>query len=226
MHITTGRKLVVLVYDGPGKLSKILKENQDGTFGTTTYQCVAEAAILLESFFFVHYFSQNLNQTNIFVSNTTQFSSLEERLCRFLCAFHFHTNKSFEINITILSMNYVGKTLPFFDMNLIELLCNFGGLAIVGSQASDVTEKAVICENISSSAVFARSIVSSNSQTVIILYQYEKYSRVDAVIQLSVTVCKTIDLNPCLADQFTLNNTGIEFEHDFSHPFLNLLFSA
>ena len=136
LHTLSGKRIVVLVYDGPGKLSKILKRNQDGTFGTfgtTTYQCVGETVMFLESHLHVHYSSQNLNQTNIFVSNTTQFSSPEERLCRFLCTFHFHTKASFEINITILSMNYVGKILPFFDMNLIELSCNFGGLAIVGS---------------------------------------------------------------------------------------------
>ena len=42
-----------------------------------------------------------------------------------------------------------------------------------------------------------------------------------ALLQLSVTVWKSIDLNPCLDNQFTLDRTlkniGIEFEKDLVH---------
>ena len=230
LHFSSQRRRVVTVYDGPGKLSKTLKKDQNGKFETTTYQCVGEAIVPFDSQLYIIYSAQKVTSTSIFVSNTTRFSSSEEK-CQFLCAFHFNTKASFEINTTVLSMNYVGKTLLFLDINLIELSCSFGGLAIVGSSGSDAIEKAVICKNISSSAVFARNIVSSNSQTVIILYQYEKYSRVDATLQLSVTVCRSIDLDPCFLTSFVdlsdsvhyldeilkIKNTGIEYLFDEVH---------
>ena len=187
IHFNISRPNYYIVFDGPGFLSELLRNKQNHTLISSSFQCIIQLleemgpdeGISNTSF---SYFSQNLK-----VIQVIKLNKFQNNFIYFPKRKHFNTQiifvyarYSYHINVTI------SKYMSRLD---ISPHCSFGGL-----QFSENNEEA---RTTCSSSDIGKSFYSYNSSLTLAYYQYKKYDRVQIELQLSQTACKHIKVNVC-----------------------------
>ena len=83
----------------------------------------------------------------------------------------------------------------------------FGGFAIFDFASDKFKETLLLCNKYSNSSLFEashhqRSIFSSNSSIIIVLYQYKKYSAMQFTVSIHLTSCAGLKIHPCSLRNF------------------------
>ena len=189
--------LCYFMYDGPGSRTAILNPEVNHNmyvmaFSCSSFQCFVKILTNFSTSGFGHYYSipllvassnEILNDTHITLHGYT---------CRPLpCVVKLWTKSSFQVNASIFRVSYKSITLYRPD-------CMYGGLYIF--QGNNI-DNGPLCQDINMPSLISRSYVSKNSSLLVILYNYEKYSDINATIRISLTKCK-----PVMFSQYDFKN--------------------
>ena len=160
----------IVVYDGPGLLSSKLQAKR-GQFLCSTFQCFVQ--ILLTSSRPFSYFAKRLKPyLELSVHNIT---NLTFKCKASPCFLLLSTQNISQLNVTITSMEYQGKTLD-------KVSCIYGGLVGVEQFGRKYQESVALCENYRFG--HERSFDSSGSLMTILLYLYLNYCKINGTLIL------------------------------------------
>lgn len=196
-------KLKFLVFDGPGILSPHRSFFDKKVINMSSFQCFLQ---LCETFDktrhdtafaeVVKYFPITAPLSHIDVSQQTKVhhfytnSSLFSP-SNFLKSFHVQTETELQLNLTVLQMQFTG---------LSSSSCKYGGLAVydkVRLHSQEANDQRAHSFSLCNTIKLQRNTYSTNSDLLFVGYTYQKYSGIQAQIQLSTTPCKAIKLDLC-----------------------------
>ena len=211
-----------IVFNGPGFLSEVLKDNINQTVVSSTFQCIVQLlsmAINLISNFTFSYLSINIKVSPLMKLVQFQNSTiyLPQRKHLNIQIIHVYAKNNYQVNITI--SNY---------MSTIDISphCSFGGLHFL--EMIENQKDKTVC----SSSDIGRNFYSYNSSLTLVYYQYKNYDRVQIEVQVSQTSCKHIEVNvyhfynhcfyiltPCYYESFSRNekNCNLYLRNVSSH---------
>ncbi len=104
-----------------------------------------------------------------------------------LCVISFTTFHSQQINVTTTAMSFTVKS-TFSG-------CKYGGLVAIEKLNDKYLESNTLCTNHNGSENHNRSFYSHNSSLTLIMYQFFRYSKIEAVISVTKTECVTVPIN-------------------------------
>ena len=196
------------LYDGPGLLSKNLK-NSGHIYETSTFQCVLQ--ILTKDKLETEdepfrYTSKLVNFSRSLKISSNESSStmnLPTSLCpENYCAIFITSDEASQINITLQKTIYKGPT---------GEKCKYGGLVTGEEMRKGYTESLTICEPPGSVEHHGLTFFSKNSSLILLVYWYEHYSEILTTVRVSPTKCIAVQLDPCSVQQlchtvFNMNN--------------------
>ena len=187
-----------VVYDGPGFSSNliVLKSNVSKIISTSTFQCIIQLKIqssLRKYPNIIMYRSNYLNNNNsIFIdltNHTNMTVQLPNTMCLDnLCVVDVNTETDLQINVTFNKIVSEGIYNP---------TCKYGGIVTEEYLNNEYDENPTICQNHSGQIKQARSMYSSTSSLVLILYWYSMYQNIMASLTLSLTRCKPVTIDLC-----------------------------
>ena len=97
--------------------------------------------------------------------------------------------------------------------------CYFGGFAFFDFVSNKFEETLLMCNRYSNSSLFEtshdqRSIFSSNSSIIIVLYQYKEYSSMEFTASIHLTNCIGLKIHPCSLRNFKQHNEdSLSYSH-------------
>ncbi len=226
IDLTRERNVKIILFDGPGVLSK-KKRIESGDVETTSFQCVVQA---LQNFASLNlYFAQQKRHSTLKLSvlhQTTNTSVvLPNTECfQIICVLGVVTSEGFSINLTIFSFFFTGYS---------SLECTFGGLLIRNLADENGNHMGLpLCETDLSNR---RTFYSQSSSLSVVMYWFEPYITVNATITLSRTKCRGVPIdncqiiNVCESDRYYINYAEIchQYLHNLTRfaPHLNLTFA-
>ena len=193
IKIEVEKRFNLIVFDGPGFQSNILKKGK-ATYKTTTFQCIVQ---LLEISLFTGYLTHTAQTLTI-----SQQIKVKNQMSLTLPAKHqtpftlsIGTSHGSYINISLISMKSKSQ---FF--NYPE--CIFGGISIFEELNNLFDEIQCICENFKPILGFSRNVYSSGPLVTIFFYWYKEYSEIKVELNISNTKCQVIIIDPCAAKYF------------------------
>ena len=178
-----------VVFNGPGFLSKVLK-NKGDIVTTSTFQCIIQTfdknLEKRKSNLTFHYFSTKIKnlknlklhyfRTNLYHLPHTDYNSL--------LVMHVHAEPGYQINITIL--NYT-STMDHYPH------CSFGRLYLSDKSSGNYEDLRTICNSYG----VGKSVFSHNSTLTLVHYHYKMYDFVQVTLQITQTQCKHVEVNVC-----------------------------
>ena len=226
------QKHTIVVYDGPGFLSSIIKSDS-GFYQTSTFQCIVQTVVQWDENNIIdfNYASHQLqNSQKITIPNKT-FVTIPIYNCTLnVCVLFLNTRSDNKVNVTIINVTYVGV-----DFNRPN--CYYGGLVTGEHFNGKYMESSAVCQPLDGSKRQSRSFYSYNSSLVIVLYWYKHYSAINATIEISQTRCEPIRINLCTAnilchylhdttqcDQYlqSIQNSHVRFDAESNHYLLSV----
>ena len=187
-----------VVYDGPGFSSNLIvvKSNVSKIISISTFQCIIQFKIqssLRKYANIIMYRSNYLNNDiSIFVdlTNPTNMTvQLPNTMCLDnLCVVDVNTKTDLQINVTLNKIVSDGIYNP---------ICKYGGIVTEEYLDNKYEESSTTCQNHSGQIKQARSMYSSTSSLVLILYWYSMYQNIMASLTLSLTRCKPVTIDLC-----------------------------
>ena len=89
-------------------------------------------------------------------------------------------------------VNATALTLALFGVK--DSMCSTGGVAAYETRNGEYSEIATFCQS-NSGVHRSRNIYSKGSILLLVLYSYDEYSKLEVVLQLSVTRCTPLSIN-------------------------------
>ncbi len=185
---------IFLVHDGPGYKSPVVQLSHN-TYSLTSFQAfIASLQPDLLSSSHLSFTSLNVTKVPLKLQNSTQISLPDKRICsKSQCVLSFHSLKTQQVNLTVLSVIYVGEK---------SEACKFGGFTTAQHIVDKYTEHAILCETISHKRGFHKSFYSTDGTLLAILYQFLAYSSLKLRIRVENTICKYFHICPCEMELF------------------------
>ena len=115
------------------------------------------------------------------------------------CLVHLHTETSHQINVTLNKLNSLGVYIP---------TCKYRGIVAGEYLDNRYKERTTICQRHDGQIEQSRSLYSSNSSLVLVLYWYNRYHNITVSLSLSLTRCKPINIDLCRYDILCLKHDG------------------
>ena len=190
------RSVVLLIFNGPGFLSKMLKavvfkfDNQHKYAMTTTFQCMIQVLSYNVKYNTIAYFNFTSRNTKIhklhIFSYKLNILHIPSILCsKMSCTFHILGPTAYHINITHLYQSYKGvKTMD----------CIYGGISFIEQSGHEIK---TICESHNTSVSQSRSIFSSTAELISVAYSYEHYSKLVTTMHFELTKCQPVQIDIC-----------------------------
>ncbi len=191
------RSAVCEVFDGPGILSPVV-QSTNNIYKLSTFICMviinhSRTKIISSSF---NYSSiKHGNSVNIKDINTT--TQLCFSLNGQLEIISFFEPKGQQLNITLLELIFVGKAILFKGYHLDASSCGYAGIVAVEQIGKYHQETFTLCNNHSHRTAFSRSFYSFDSELLVIGYSFSNYGKVDVLMLLSKTKCRSVLVNIC-----------------------------
>ncbi len=193
------------VFDGPGFLSKYFRINP-GVHYLSSFQCIWQ--VLAEHNFSwneaITYRSTKLKAVAKLQVQMDPFNVSSRMFClESPCVFFFKTRFPLYINITLLELKYKSNE---------YLSCRYG--AMLQRERDWYNENNLQCTSHSFQKAPSKSFYSRNTCSAVILYWYEKYTKIDAELSVSATECKAVQMDFC-SDFLSTNFSGdcSEYQH-------------
>ena len=198
------KRINVMIFDGPGFFSpKTFVQKERINVSTTTFQCVIHHEHNNEEkiFGFISYLRILTKKKYVHIENKTNLIRFPGDLClepSCLFVLLLHSKQNVYFNVTLHQFLYVGQ--PNFK-------CFFGGFVFLDFVSTQFKETLLLCNRYSNSSLFEtshhqRSIFSSNSSIVIVLYQYKEYSSMEFSASVYLTKCTGLKIHPCSLRNF------------------------
>ena len=201
------RKIHVIIFDGPGFFSvKMFVQKERINISTTTYQCVVQINFHEHKkeeniSAFISYLTLSTKRKYVNVENKTSLLWFPDDLClepSCLSVLLLYSTQNVYFNVTIHQFSYVGQP---------SSKCYFGGFAFLDFVSTQFRETLLMCNRYSNSSLFEtshhrRSIFSSKSSIIIVLYQYKEYSSMEFTASINLTSCVGLKIHPCSLRNF------------------------
>ena len=185
-----------VIYDGPGFLahSIIVNNNIKKKISTSTFQCILQilmSSILINSSGKFQYISQYLNNNIVVDLNHPTYMNVQlpNTICLdYVCVVHINTEMDFQINVTLNEIVSEG----IYNPN-----CKYGGIVVGEYLDYKYEESNAVCQKHNGLIEQSRSMYSKNSSLVLILYWYNIYQNITVSLSLSLTRCKSVNIDLC-----------------------------
>ena len=181
-----------VVYDGPGFSVNLIAASNSTIISSSTFQCIIQILMYSDEVRYVgtfKYISKNFKK-DIHIKLTPQTYMLLQlpNIACFdnLCVFHINTESNQQINVTLNRIDSVGVYNP---------TCKYGGIVAEEYLDNRYKESTTICQRHDGQIEQSRSLYSSNSSLVLVLYWYNRYHNITVSLSLSLTRCKPINID-------------------------------
>ena len=181
------------LYDGPDTKSRRLKSKGE-IYTTAAFQCLI--------FIFTELYSSILYQNISFVAKSLKNNNiikLKENQT-LIVSYNLHTYCKKALIVCIISVTVpVGYFVNATTLNLTlhgvkDSMCSTGGVAVYEPINVKYSEIATFCQS-HSGVHRSRNIYSKGPMLLLVLYSYKEYSKLEVVLELSVTRCTLLLMN-------------------------------
>ncbi len=193
----SGIKIVLKVYDGPGLYSKALvpvrgdKNTNSDMFAASTFQCcftfligvLHQQKIPFPHVRYLSAFEKSFQKLPILPHSVNRFVHRKQCLQKQFCCFHFWTEMS----------NYIKISIKRFDVTVFSTpltSCQYAGIHIPGPQSSSK-----ICNTYKTFYEYPRSF---GKDLLVVMYLYSPYvTHFELIYEISTTRCFPYQLDVC-----------------------------
>lgn len=189
--------LKVVIYDGPGFLSPIVKPNRSNVVSASSFECTVQVLYEINKTHPVRFDSNLISTVQVHHQSSENqtgvvFDLPWPKYDTIPSVVSIQAETGLQINATVLVMRCIG---------LASITCKYAGLTAAEAFPHGYKEHVVMCHNHNISSRPYKSFFSSNSSLIVILFSFKHYSSSVASLVVSGTSCKGTQIDIC-----TFNN--------------------
>ena len=207
------------VYDGPGKLSRLLSSNINDKinriFILSGFQCLVITRVRYHTSTRIYLTNINLSyrQHKIFHKVNVSINSTKTIFMTDHCSFFtwsINNSNEYNMNITVSQLKYIG---------VYNRQCNVAGFGVFEVQNSIYSDIATICHNAEDYKY--QSIYSNGNYLHLVHYAYPEYGTLSVNFTMSTTHCKVIPINTCIFEHNCSSINSMHCRNIMDHPDIN-----
>ncbi len=198
LQFVNGISHEIVAHDGPGVLSAIVQKSEEYHV-CSTFQCIVHVHIFLENTqqepdmkHFEYFFTELEPTVQLSLrEDVTVVVSVPDHACSTNPCVVRTTGVGSQLNVSVKHMDYTG---------LKSLTCEFGGIFTTENVGGTVPKSYSLCQQYDQED--NRNLYSFTSSLTVVFYWYRHYSALTAILSVSSTSCKAVQVDDCFYQQW------------------------
>ena len=188
--------IMVMIFDGPGYLSKAISKTKNSTVLLSSFQCLLK----MESHKFIHL--RDIMYKGIIRYSKEILLVKKVNTFRYDDSFNVHA-KHFVLLLKSHIRSKISVFLSEFYFHTLkdDINCKYGGISMFDLKHGQMEETMSVCIIRGDDRLYLQPYYSKSNESLIVIYSYPYYSKISVLLNITWSYCHVVEINVCATKQ-------------------------